>query len=78
MYGCPVSSFNVPDPETISTYVERRLMRSPTPVGEPFFVPCSFATKQGRGVRVLARHQLIYSQRRLVPSVSLGLYTQNI
>ncbi|ELR18722.1 fungal Zn(2)-Cys(6) binuclear cluster domain containing protein [Acanthamoeba castellanii str. Neff] len=66
MYGFPISSFGVADPESIQTYVRTRLMRSPTPVGEPFFVSCTFITKEGRGVLALSEHQLLCSQRRLV------------
>jgi hypothetical protein len=50
----------------MTTYVRMTLMRPPTPVGQPFNVMGQLATKQGRGVRALTHHQILYNQRRVV------------
>jgi hypothetical protein len=66
LHGSSMSSFGVADQDFLPIFVEMALMPSPTPVGQPLWVPGVLETKDGRGMRVYTTQQFLYSQRRMV------------
>ncbi|ELR18723.1 uncharacterized protein ACA1_395540 [Acanthamoeba castellanii str. Neff] len=69
LHGSSMSSFGLADQNFLPIFVEMALMPSPTPVGQPLWVPGVLETKGGRGMRVYTTQQFLYSQRRMVDSV---------